>query len=74
MTAERRKSALESASDGVELPLAVMSVQLSNHDCRLNREILAEIITNQLGVRRLIDNADKRVGNLSKILDRKSVV
>ena len=68
MPAERRKAALEAASNCVEFPLAVMTIELANHDGRFDGEILAQIIPDQIRPRGQVLNVDVRIGDLAKVL------
>ena len=61
MTAERCKSTLESASDGIKLPLSVMSVKFSYNYCCFNGEVLPKIIMDQFHLIGFIYQTDIRV-------------
>jgi len=50
VTAKSSKTALESASDCVELPLAVVLVEFTYNYSSLDREVLAQVETNKLGI------------------------
>lgn len=61
MTAECCKSTLESASDGIKLPLSVMSVKFSYNYCCFNGEVLPKIIMDQFHLIGFIYQTDIRV-------------
>ena len=67
-TAECCKSALETTSNGIKLPLSVMSVKLSDNYSSLNGEILSKIVMDQFHIICFIYQTDIRIGNLSEIL------
>ena len=69
MSAKSCKTALEAASDGIEFPLTVVSVKLTNNDGCLNREILAQVVMNHLCAGCLIYKTDIGIGNLSRSSD-----
>ena len=68
MSAERCKAALEAASDSIELPFAVVAVELAYHHCGFNGEILAQIEAHQLLIGGLINYAAVGLGYLAEIL------
>ena len=68
MTAQGRQAALEAAADGVELPLAVVAVQLAHHDGGLNGEVLPQVVADQVGAGGAVLNVDIGVGYLTEIL------
>ena len=66
--AQRLKAAAESRTDGAELPLALVAVQLADDDRRLHGEALPEIVAQKLRAARCIEDANVRARDLGEIL------
>ena len=65
---ERGKSAAETRPDRIEFPIALVSIDLPNHDRRFDRELFAEIESNKLLTRTLVDHSDISVLDHAEIL------
>ena len=62
------ETALIAAADRIEFPLSPVLVEFAEDDCCLNREILSQIISEDLLPRVLIADTDKGIGDLPEVL------
>ena len=67
-SAESCETSLIAAADRIEFPLCSVLVELSEDDRRLDREILAQVISEDLLPRILIADADEGIGDLPEVL------
>ena len=66
--AQRLQTAAESRADGIELPLALVAVELADDDRRLHGEALPEIVAQKLRAARRIEDANVRAPDPGEIL------
>ena len=68
MTAKCCQTALETAADSIEFPLAIILIKFTNNYRCLDREILSEVKSNEFSVGTLIKDTTKCIRNLYDVM------